>query len=365
MIEAKGSLTVDYLAGRRGITSPENRRKTTHGWVKITGARGNNLKNVTVKLPLGVLCVVTGVSGAGKSTLIQETLYPALSGRKRKNNGKTMPYDDVFGDGQVDDVILVDQSPIGMSPRSNPVTYIKAFDAIRAVFADTVEARTHNYSAGHFSFNVHGGRCSACNGDGYLQIDMQFLADVFIKCNQCQGKRYRKEILDVKYRGQSVANVLDMTVRQAYSFFRGQEKVQAKLKRLLDLGLDYLRLGQPANNLSAGEAQRLKLAGYLATAKRSRTLFLMDEPTTGLHFNDVVNLLDCMEALLDAGNSLIVIEHNLQLIKAADYVVDMGPGAADEGGLIVTQGTPEEVADVPESLTGKCLKPFLNGSSQA
>lgn len=362
MAESEDSLTGDYLAGRRGISSPESRRKTTRGWVKIAGARGNNLKNINVELPLGVLCVVSGVSGAGKSTLIQETLYPALCRRKRKDSMKPLPYEDVFGDGQIDDVILVDQSPIGLSPRSNPVTYIKAFDAIRAVFADTVDARTHNYTAGHFSFNVDGGRCSACNGDGFVQIDMQFLADVFMKCGQCQGKRYRKEILDVKYRGQSIADVLDMTVRQAYSFFRGQEKVQTKLKRLLDVGLEYLRLGQPANNLSAGEAQRLKLAGYLSSAKRSRTLLLMDEPTTGLHFSDVVNLLDCMEALLDRGHSLIVIEHNLQLIKAADYVVDMGPGAADQGGTVVAQGTPEEVARSPESLTGQFLKPLLNGS---
>ena len=353
------SLTGAYLAGRRGVTDPEKRRSTTHGWIKITGANGNNLQDLTVKLPLGVLCVVTGVSGAGKSTLIHDTLYPALCKRKRKDSSKrSMPYDDVFGDGQIDDVVMVDQSPIGRSPRSNPVTYIKAFDAIRNVFADTVEARTHNYAAGHFSFNVDGGRCTGCNGDGFVQIDMQFIADVFMRCGQCQGTRYRREILDVKYRGKSIADVLEMTVRQAYSFFRGQEKVQSRLKRLLDVGLDYLRLGQPANNLSAGEAQRLKLAGYLSTAKRARTLFLMDEPTTGLHFSDVINLLDCLEALLAAGHSLIVIEHNLQMIRAADYVLDMGPGADDEGGRVVAAGTPEEVAQISESLTAR----FLNSS---
>ena len=361
MLEAEDSLTGDYLAGRRGITSPEKRRATTHGWVKVTGAKGNNLKDITVELPLGVLCVVTGVSGAGKSTLIHDTLFPALCRRKRKDSERPLPYDDVFGDGQIDDLIMVDQSPIGRSPRSNPVTYIKAFDAIRNVFAETIDARTHNYSASHFSFNVDGGRCSGCNGDGFVQIDMQFLADVYMKCNQCNGTRYRREILDVKYRGKSIADVLEMTVRQAHSFFRGQDKVQNKLKRLIDVGLDYLRLGQPANNLSAGEAQRLKLAGYLSTAKRHRTLFLMDEPTTGLHFNDVTNLLDCMQALLEAGHSLIVIEHNLQMIKAADYVVDMGPGAADEGGTVVAAGTPEEICNSPDSLTGRYLKPLLNG----
>ena len=360
LLESPDSLTGDYLAGRRGVTSPEKRRPTSHGWVKVTGAKGNNLKDVTAELPLGVLCVITGVSGAGKSTLIHDTLYPALRRRKRKDASPPLPYDDVFGDGQIDDVIMVDQSPIGKSPRSNPVTYIKAFDAIRNVFAETIDARTHNYTAGHFSFNVDGGRCSVCNGDGYLQIDMQFLADVYMKCNQCRGSRYRREILDVKYRGRSIADVLDMSVRQACSFFRGQEKVQTKLKRLLDVGLDYLRLGQPANNLSAGEAQRLKLAGYLSTARRSRTLFLMDEPTTGLHFSDVVKLLDCMEALLSAGHSLIVIEHNLQMIKAADYVVDMGPGAADEGGTIIATGTPEDVARSKVSQTGLFLQSLLN-----
>ncbi len=364
MLEDEESLTGDYLAGRRGITSPEKRRSRTHGKVKIAGARGNNLQNITVELPLGVLCVVTGVSGAGKSTLIHDTLYPALRHRKKKDAPKPLPFDEVFGDGQIDDVIMVDQSPIGRSPRSNPVTYIKAFDAIRNVFADTVEARTHNYTASHFSFNVDGGRCSSCNGDGYVQIDMQFLADVYMKCTQCRGARYRREILDVKYRGKSIAEVLDMSVRHAYSFFRGQDKVQTKLKRLMDVGLDYLKLGQPANHLSAGEAQRLKLAGYLSTAKRSRTLFLMDEPTTGLHFNDVINLLDCMNALLDNGHSLIVIEHNLQMIKAADYVVDMGPGAAEEGGTVVAQGTPEEICET-DSLTGKYLKGLLNGHASS
>ena len=362
ILVAEESLTGDYLAGRRGVGSAPGRRPLTHGKLKVTGARGNNLKNVTVELPLGVLCVVTGVSGAGKSTLIEDTLFPALCRRKRKDSGRPLAHDDVFGDGMIDEVIMVDQSPIGRSPRSNPVTYIKAFDAIRAVFADTVDARTHNYSASHFSFNVDGGRCSACQGDGYKQIDMQFMADVYMKCSQCQGRRYRREILDVKYRGRSIADVLDMTVRQASAFFRGQEKVQAKLKRLLDVGLEYLRLGQPASNLSGGEAQRLKLAGYLATAKRARTLFLMDEPTTGLHFNDVVNLLDCMDALIAAGHSLIVIEHNLQVIKAADHVVDLGPGAADAGGQVVAQGTPEEVAQVAGSSTARFLRPLLNSS---
>jgi excinuclease ABC subunit A len=254
---------------------------------------------------------------------------------------------------------MVDQSPIGRSPRSNPVTYLKVFDEIRAVFADTVEARTRNYSAGHFSFNADGGRCSACRGDGHIEIDMQFLADVYMKCSQCHGTRYRDEILQVTYRGRNIAEVLEMTVREAFTFFRGQPKVQARLKRLIDVGLDYVRLGQPANTLSGGEAQRLKLAGYTSSARRGRCLFLLDEPTTGLHFSDIVQLLDCFDALLAVGHSLIVVEHNLQLIKSADYVIDLGPGAADEGGQVVVQGTPEMVANNPHSITGRFLADVL------
>ena len=281
MEQSPDSLTGDYLAGRRGFGGNGRRREPNHGWIRLAGARGNNLKNVTVEFPLGVLCLVTGVSGSGKSTLVQDTLYPALCRRLRKDAPKPYPHDDVFGDGQLDDVIMVDQSPIGRSPRSNPVTYLKAFDEIRAVFADTVEARTRGYNAGHFSFNVDGGRCSACHGDGYIQIDMQFLADVYMRCPQCNGARYRDEILDVTYRGRNIADVLEMTVREAFTFFRGQPKVQARLKRLIDVGLDYVRLGQPANTLSGGEAQRLKLAGYMSSAKRGRCLFILDEPTTG------------------------------------------------------------------------------------
>ncbi len=360
MLASNESLTGAFLTGKRGAALPAARRPTSHGWVRIVGARGNNLQNVTVDFPLGVLCLVTGVSGAGKSTLVQDTLYGAICHRKRKDATKPLPYDDVIGDGQIDDVILVDQSPIGRSPRSNPVTYVKAFDPIRGVFAETIEARTHNYSAAHFSFNCDEGRCSECQGDGFIQIDMQFLADVYMKCSRCRGARYRKEVLEVEYRGRNIAEVLEMTVREAFSFFRGQPKVLARLKPLIDVGLDYLRLGQPANTLSGGEAQRLKLAGFLTTAKRRRTLFLLDEPTTGLHFADVVQLLDCFEALLSVGHSLIVVEHNLQMMKAADYIIDLGPGAGHEGGRVVAHGTPEEVARHPSSATGQWLAPVLN-----
>jgi excinuclease ABC subunit A len=303
---------------------------------------------------------VTGVSGSGKSTLVEETLYPALCRRMRKEAPRPADYDDIYGDGQIEDVILVDQSPIGRSPRSNPVTYIKAFDEIRGVFADTLEARTHNYTASHFSFNSSDGRCAACEGDGYLEIDMQFLADVYMKCGECQGARYRREILEVRYRGLNIAEVLEMTVREAFTFFRGQIKVQTRLKRLIDVGLDYLRLGQPANTLSGGEAQRLKLAGYLSAARRARSLFILDEPTTGLHFSDVVQLLDCFEALLAVGHSLIVVEHNLHVMKCADYIIDLGPGAADEGGTVVAQGTPEFVSRSKPSMTGRFLATVLN-----
>jgi excinuclease ABC subunit A len=356
MIADANCLTGSFLARLRGISLPSQRRQANRGRIRLLNARGHNLHNLTVEFPLGVLCLVTGVSGAGKSSLVQETLYGALCRRKRKDCDKPLPHDDVVGDGQIDDVMLVDQTPIGRSPRSNPVTYIKAFDAIRAVFAETIDARTHNYGAGHFSFNVPGGRCDACEGDGYQQIDMQFLSDVFVKCPDCRGTRYRKEILAVRYRGLNIAEVLELTVREAFSFFRGQPKVQAKLKQLIDVGLDYLRLGQPVSTLSAGEAQRLKLAGYLSEASRNRTLFLLDEPTTGLHFADVVKLLDCFDALLSVGHSLIVVEHNVQLMRSADYLIDLGPGAAENGGRIVVAGTPEEVAACEGSFTGQALR---------
>ncbi len=365
MEQSPDSLTGDYLAGRRGLNGAGRRRPPNHGWIRLAGATGNNLRHITVEFPLGVLCLVTGVSGSGKSTLVQDTLYPALCRRLRKDAAKPYPHDDVFGDGQLDDVILIDQSPIGRSPRSNPVTYLKAFDEIRAVFADTVEARTRGYNAGHFSFNVDGGRCSACHGDGYVQIDMQFLADVYMRCSQCNGARYRDEILDITYRGRNISDVLEMTVREAFTFFRGQPKVQARLKRLIDVGLDYVRLGQPANTLSGGEAQRLKLAGYMSTARRGRCLFLLDEPTTGLHFSDVVQLLDCFDALLAVGHSLIVVEHNLQIMRAADHIIDLGPGAADEGGQVVAKGTPEMVARTSGSVTAGFLAKVLKETGEA
>ena len=359
------SLTGEYVMRRRGISIPETRRPTNRGQIRLEGVCGHNLADLTVEFPLGVLCVVTGVSGSGKSTLVQQTLFPALCRRMRKKSANPLPYSEVFGDGQIDDVVLVDQSPIGHSPRSNPVTYIKAFDEIRRLFADTVDARTHNYTAGHFSFNVDGGRCSQCKGVGHVEIDMQFLADVFMKCSQCNGNRYRQEILAVRHRDRNIADVLEMTVRHAFNFFRGYPRVQAKLRPLIDVGLDYLRLGQPANTLSAGEAQRLKLAAYTTSTSRHRTLFLLDEPTTGLHFSDIVQLLDCFDALLSIGHSLIVVEHNLQLIRAADYLIDLGPGAGEQGGHLVAAGTPEHICAQPASVTGRFLRESLVASDEA
>jgi excinuclease ABC subunit A len=357
---SRESRTGDWLAGRRTLGRGGPRRSTAQAWVKLRGARGNNLRNVTVEFPLGVLCVVTGVSGAGKSTLVDKTLYPALARRLPKDPDAAAPpeplaYDDVLGAGQLEEVVHIDQGPIGRSPRSNPATYIKAFDPIRVLFAEQPEARARGLSAGHFSFNVEGGRCETCRGGGVVAIDMQFMADIYMCCPECVGRRYRQPVLEVKYRGQDISDVLDMTAREAFTFFRGQRKVQAKLKHLLEVGLDYVRLGQPATTLSGGEAQRLKLAAHLAAKRRGRALFVLDEPTTGLHFSDIVQLVDCFDSLLEVGHSLVIVEHNLELMKAADWLIDLGPGAADEGGRIVVTGTPEEVAACEESATGLIL----------
>ncbi|WP_235935294.1 excinuclease ABC subunit UvrA [Candidatus Laterigemmans baculatus] len=356
MMECSESLTGDFLAGRRGTLSSSGHRREPRGRLQLSGASGNNLANIDVQFPLGVLCLVTGVSGSGKSSLVQQTLYGAICRRKRKPAVKTLPYRDVIGDGQIDDCVLIDQSPISRSPRSNPVTYIKAFDAIRSVFAETIEAKTRGMTSSYFSFNNELGRCEACQGDGVLSIDMQFLADVTMQCPECKGTRYRQEILQIRYRDLTIAEVLNLTVRQAASFFRGNAKLQAKLQRLIDVGLGYVGLGQSATTLSSGEAQRLKLGGFLASATRRRTLFILDEPTTGLHFADIVQLIDCFDALIADGHSLIVVEHNRQLMQAADYIIDLGPGAAAEGGRIVAEGTPEQVAQVAESRTGQCLR---------
>lgn len=352
------SITLDFMSGRRKIPSPEVRRAWQKS-IRITGCTGNNLRSIDVEFPLGVLCVLTGVSGSGKSSLMQDTLYGALINRLTAGRVPTLPFQSITGSGQIDDCILVDQSPVSRSPRSIPITYVKAFDEIRNAFAETIDAKTRNLSAGHFSFNSELGRCPRCSGDGVLQIDMQFLADVQMTCPDCEGTRYRKEILSILYRDRSITDVLKMTIREASYFFRGAAKVRQKLQVLIDVGLDYLQLGQSAATLSSGESQRLKLAGFLASATRKRTLFLLDEPTTGLHSQDIIKLLSCFDALLEAGHSLIVVEHNIHLIAASDYLIDLGPGAADQGGQVVAFGTPEAVADCPESITAKYLRELL------
>lgn len=359
LTQPKASLTGEYLAGRSGVACRGDQRRTPKSMLSLMGAAGNNLQNIDVEFPLGCLCMVTGVSGSGKSSLLLDTLVGAVSKRKGNENVTALPYGDLFGDSPINELVVVDQSPIGRTGRSNPVTYVKAFDDIRKAFAETVDATTHNLTASHFSFNVNGGRCQKCNGEGVQKIDMQFLADIHIKCASCAGTRYRKEVLAVRYRDKTIAQVLEMTVREAFLFFRGQPKVQAKLKSLIDVGLEYIRLGQPATTLSSGEAQRLKLALYLNASNKKRVLFVMDEPTTGLHMKDINRLIDCFDTLITAGHSMIAIEHNLQLIKNADYVIDLGPGGGDAGGQVVAAGTPEQIAKCKASVTGQYLKRLL------
>jgi excinuclease ABC subunit A len=319
------------------------------------------LQDLTVEFPLGVLCVVTGVSGAGKSSLVEDMLYPALAHAKKKKGAGPVEAK-VVGAGQVEDVVLMDQQPLSRTSRSNPATYLKVFDEIRDLFAATTEAKIRGFGPGHFSFNQPGGRCEVCEGQGTLTVDMQFLADVSMVCPECQGRRYKKEILDVKVRSLSIAEVLDLTVREAFRFFRAQPAIERRLKYLLDVGLDSLRLGQAADTLSGGESQRLKLAGHLAASRKPRSLFLLVEPTAGLHPADVERLLSCFDALLEAGHSLILIEHDLDVLRCADHIIDLGPGAGPDGGRVVAAGTPEEISLVAESATGRCLREVLQAN---
>lgn len=356
--------TGDWWAGRAASAVPVRRRRPA-GRLRLSGARTHNLKDLTVEFPLGVLCVVTGVSGAGKSSLVEETLYPALvQGGKKRVAKQTAAQ--LAGAEQVQDVVLMDQEPLPRTGRTNPATYLKIFDDIRALFAETTEARARGYDAGHFSFNQPGGRCETCAGQGSLTVEMQFLADVSATCPECRGSRYRKDVLDVRVRSLNVAEVLALTAREAFRFFRAQPLIGRRLKPLLDVGLDYLRLGQPFDTLSGGECQRLKLAAHLAASRKPRTLFLLLEPTAGLHPADVARLLDCLARLLESGHSLIVVEHDLDVIKCADYVIDLGPEAGDAGGFIVAVGTPEEVAQVESSQTGRWLRRVLprNGAGE-
>jgi excinuclease ABC subunit A len=353
------SLTGDYLSGRKAIAVPVRRPLQKGRAVKIVGARGHNLKDVTAEFPLGVFTCITGVSGGGKSTLVIDTLYKAASRRLMGSGEVPSAYEKLEGLDLLDKIIDIDQSPIGRTPRSNPATYTDLFAPIRDWFAEMPEARTRGYKPGRFSFNVKGGRCEACQGDGVLKIEMHFLPDVFVTCDTCKGKRYNRETLEVKFREKSIADVLDMSVDEAKLFFHAVPKIHDRLSILQKVGLGYIKLGQQATTLSGGEAQRIKLSKELAKRPTGRTLYILDEPTTGLHFEDIRKLLEVLHALVDAGNTVIVIEHNLEVIKTADHVIDLGPEGGDGGGRIVATGTPEDIVAVKESFTGRFLAPLL------
>lgn len=355
-----GSSTADYLNGKRKIEIPEKRRETNGKWLELYGATGHNLKNVDLKLPLGNLILVTGVSGSGKSTLIHETLYPLIRKHLYKSRQEPLPFKKVKGVEHFDKVIEVDQSPIGRTPRSNPATYTGVFSEIRSLFAQLPEAKIRGYKPGRFSFNVKGGRCETCGGGGMRLIEMDFLPDVHVPCETCKGKRYNRETLEVRFKGKSISDVLDMTVSQSVGFFENQPRIVRKLKTLDEVGLGYISLGQHATTLSGGEAQRVKLATELSKKDTGKTFYILDEPTTGLHFQDIEHLLDVLQKLVDKGNTVLIIEHNMDVIKVADHIIDLGPEGGYAGGQIIAQGTPEEIAKVKESYTAKFLKAELN-----
>ncbi len=353
------SITGKYLSGECRIAVPKVRRKSNGGKIRVIGAKENNLKNLTVDFPLGVLTVVTGVSGSGKSSLITDILYPALSNRLNHSTMAEGRYEKIEGLQDVDKVIAIDQSPIGRTPRSNPATYTGVFNLIRELFAATPDAKERGYLPGRFSFNVPGGRCETCCGDGIKKIEMYFLPDIFVPCEDCKGKRYNRETLEVKYKGKSIYDVLEMTVEEALAFFENQPNIKNKIQTLYDVGLGYIKLGQAATTLSGGEAQRVKLATELSKKGTGKTVYILDEPTTGLHMYDVDKLITIMNRLVEAGNTVIVIEHNLDVIKVADHIIDIGPEGGVNGGTIVAQGTPEKIAKTPASYTGKFLKKIL------
>ena len=358
IIKCKKSLTGAYLSGKIKIPVPKERRKPS-GYITIRGARENNLKNIDVQIPLGIMTCVTGVSGSGKSSLTNEILYKHLAKSLNRARCIAGDHDGIDGLEQLDKVIDIDQSPIGRTPRSNPATYTGVFDMIRDLFASTPDAKAKGYKKGRFSFNVKGGRCEACGGDGILKIEMHFLPDVYVPCEVCGGKRYNRETLDVKYKGKSIYDVLDMTVEEALEFFKNVPKIQNKIQSLYDVGLSYVKLGQPSTELSGGEAQRIKLATELSRKSTGKTIYILDEPTTGLHFADVHKLVEILRRLSDGGNTVVVIEHNLDVIKTADYIIDMGPEGGDGGGTVIAQGTPEEICEVKQSYTGRFLKQYL------
>ena len=359
IIKCKKSITGAYLSGKIKIPVPAERRKPT-GFITVKGARENNLKNIDVDFPLGVMTCVTGVSGSGKSSLTNEILYKHLARSLNRARCIAGDHDDIIGIEKLDKVIDIDQSPIGRTPRSNPATYTGVFDMIRDLFASTADAKARGYKKGRFSFNVKGGRCEACGGDGIIKIEMHFLPDVYVPCEVCEGKRYNRETLEVKYKGKSIYDVLDMTVEEALDFFKNVPRIHNKIQTLYDVGLSYVKLGQPSTELSGGEAQRIKLATELSRKSTGKTIYILDEPTTGLHFADVHKLVEILRRLSDGGNTVVVIEHNLDVIKTADYIIDMGPEGGDGGGCVIAKGTPEEICKVQQSYTGKYLKPLLD-----
>ena len=359
IMRVPASVTGAYLSRKKFIPVPETRRKGNGNALEIVGAQENNLKNINVKFPLGTLTLVTGVSGSGKSTLVNEILYRGVASRLYRAKGKPGKHKKIKGLEHIDKVINIDQQPIGRTPRSNPATYTGVFDAIRDLFSQVSESRMRGYKAGRFSFNVKGGRCEACRGDGILKIEMQFLPDVYVPCEVCKGARYNRETLEVHYKGKTIAEVLDMTIDEAVEFFQNVPRIARKLEIIRDVGLGYIRLGQPATTLSGGEAQRVKLATELAKRSTGKTLYILDEPTTGLHAADIHKLLVILQRLVDGGDTVVVIEHNLDVIKAADYVIDLGPEGGVRGGTVVAQGTPEQIVKVKESYTGQFLKPLL------
>lgn len=358
IMKNKNSITGKFLSGKEEIEIPKKRRKWNKT-LKLFGAKGNNLKNIDVEFPLGVMTVVTGVSGSGKSTLVNSTLYPILFNQLNKGKLYPLEYDKIEGLEELEKVINIDQTPIGRTPRSNPATYTKLFDDIRDIFAETQDAKLHGFKKGRFSFNVKGGRCEACQGAGILKIEMNFLPDVYVECEVCKGKRYNKETLDVYYKGKNIYDVLEMSVLEAYDFFKNIPTLERKLKVLIDVGLDYIKLGQPATTLSGGEAQRIKLATELSKMSKGNTVYILDEPTTGLHFQDIKKLLEVLNRLLEKGNTVIIIEHNLDVIKTADHIIDIGVDGGENGGTVVATGTPEEIAKSKKSYTGKYIAKIL------
>ncbi|MFH1091591.1 MAG: excinuclease ABC subunit UvrA, partial [Pseudomonadota bacterium] len=360
LLKYEPSLTGQYLSGQKKIAVPWKRRRPGRGSLVLEKASANNLKNITVEIPLGAFTCVTGVSGSGKSTLVIETLYKVLAQHLYRSKERAGPVGKIRGLKNIDKVIDIDQSPIGRTPRSNPATYTGVFTFIRDLFARLPEARARGYKPGRFSFNVKGGRCEVCEGDGIIKIEMHFLPDVYVRCDSCHGRRYNRDTLEVLYRGASIADVLDMTVNQALEFFENVPQVRTKLQTLQEVGLGYIKLGQSATTLSGGEAQRIKLSRELSKRATGRTLYILDEPTTGLHFDDINKLLAVLNRLTDQGNTVVVIEHNLDVIKCADYIIDLGPEGGDQGGEVVATGAPEEVARNNHSYTGQFLKKVLN-----